>query len=107
MRRLLGTLLLLLQFGPLAGAGLCMHAAAQPKAECAMPMQGMTRETGQPHSAPTQDCALMVICAPATPVVPGAIQQFAISNSTSTTYYSQASLLSGEPITPPQPPPIV
>jgi hypothetical protein len=107
MRKLVGALLLLLQFGPLAGAAVCMHAAAQPKAECAMPMQGMTHETGQPHSAPTQDCALMVICAPAALVVPAAIQQFTVSKPTSTDYSAPASLLSGDPISPPQPPPIV
>lgn len=106
MRRLLGTLLLILQFGPLAGAAVCMHVAAQPKTECAMPMQGMTHETGQPHSAPTQDCALMVVCAPASPVVPGTVQQLTISKPTSTDYSAPASLLSGDPISPPQPPPI-
>ena len=107
MRRLASALLLLLQLGPLAGAAVCMRAEAQPKAECAMPMQGMTHENGLPHSAPTQDCALMVVCAPAAPVVPVAIQLFGVVKPTSTDYSTPASLFPGEPIAPPQPPPIV
>jgi len=107
MRRLLGTLLLLLQFGPLAGAGLCLHAAAQPKAECAMPMQGMTHETGKPHSTPTQDCAQMVVCSPAAPMVPVTVELFAVTQPTSTVYSTPSSLIPGDPVAPPQPPPIV
>jgi hypothetical protein len=106
MRRLIGTLLLLLQFGPLAGAGLCMRAAAQPKAECAMPMQGMPHETGKPHSTPTQDCAHMVVCAPAAPMVPVTVELSAVAQPTHTDYSTPAPLLLGDPIAPPQPPPI-
>lgn len=106
MRRLLGTLLLLLQFGPLAGAGLCMHAAAQPKAECAMPMQGRPHDTGKPHSIPTQDCAQRVVCAPAAPMVPVTVELFAVMQPNSTDYSTRASFLPGDPTAPPQPPPI-
>ena len=83
-----------------------MRAAAQPTAECAMPMQGMTHETGKPHSTPTQECAQMAVCAPAAPVVPMTAPQFGVSLPASTDYSTPASLLMGEPIAPPQPPPI-
>lgn len=106
MRRLVGALLLILQLGPFAGAGICMHAAAQPKPECAMPMQGMTHETGKPHSAPTQDCARMVVCAPAAPMVPVTVELFVVERPTHTDYSTPAPLLQGDPIAPPQPPPI-
>ncbi len=107
MRQFLIALVLLLQFGPLAGAGVCLHAAAQPKAECSMPMKGMTHETGIPHSSPTQDCAQMVVCAPAAPMVPVTVQYFGVTAPSSASYSSPASLLSSDPIAPPQPPPIV
>ena len=106
MRRLIGTLLLLLQFGPLAGAGLCMRVAARPRAQCAMPMQGMSHETGKPQSTPTQDCAQMPVCAPATPMVPVTVHLAAVAQPTHTDYSTPAPLLLGEPIAPPQPPPI-
>jgi len=47
MRPLLSVVLLLLQLGPFAGAGICMHAAAQPRAECSMPMNGMPHDDRQ------------------------------------------------------------
>ncbi len=107
MRQFASVLLLVLQFGPLAGAGICMRAAAQPKAECAMPMRGMAHETGTPHSTPTQDCAQMVVCAPAAPIVPVTAQHFGVTLPASPDYSTPATLLPGEPLTPPQPPPIV
>lgn len=108
MRRLVGTLLLLLfQFGPLAGAVLCMHAAAQPEADCGMPMPGMPHENGRPHSSPTQDCAQMAVCGPAVPMVPVAVRELAVTRPSPVAFSTPASLLPGDPITPPQPPPIV
>jgi len=107
MRRLASALLLLLQLGSLAGAGLCMRAAVQPRPECAMPMQGMTHEADRPHSSPAHDCAQMVFCAPAIPMVPVTVHEFAVTHPSSTAFTTPASLLSGDPIAPPQPPPIV
>ncbi len=107
MRQFLIALVLLLQFGPLAGAAVCLHAGAQPRGECSMPMKGMTHETGIPHSSPTQDCAQMVVCAPAALMVPVTVQQFGVTAPSSITYTTPASLLPGDPIAPPQPPPIV
>jgi len=107
MRCIVGLLLLLVQLGPLAGAGMCLHAAAQPKDECSMPMQGMAHENDQSHPSPGQDCAQMVICAPAAPVVPQvAVQLFGVTQPNSTNYSAPASLFPGDPIAPPQPPPI-
>jgi len=106
MRSLISVLLLLLQLGPLAGAGICMHAAAQAKAECSMPMQGMTHENGRPHSSPMQECAQMVVCAPVAPMVPVTVQLFGVTQPGFTYYSTPASLLPGDPIAPPQPPPI-
>lgn len=108
MRSAVAVLLLLLQFGPLAGAGICMRAASQPKTECSMPMPGMTHESGRPNSTPTQDCAQMVVCAPAAPVVPAvALQSWGLTPAARTTFSNPSSLLAGDPIAPPQPPPIV
>ncbi|MEO7986351.1 MAG: hypothetical protein ABI766_07445, partial [Gemmatimonadales bacterium] len=108
MRLLVSVMLLMVQFGPLAGAGMCMRAAAQPKAECAMPMQGTTHDNERPHSSSSQDCAQMVICAPSAPVIPEvAVRFFGISQPGHTSYSTPASLFSGDPIVPPQPPPIV
>lgn len=108
MRLLVSVVLLMVQFGPLAGAGMCMRAAAQPKAECSMPMQGMTHDDGRPYPSSSQDCAQMVICAPAAPVVPElAVQFFGISQPGHTNYSTPAALFPGDPIVPPQPPPIV
>ena len=107
MRRLLGILCLLLQFGPFAGAGLCMHAAAHPKAGCEMPAQGMSHESGQPDSTPTHGCAQMAICAPVAPMVAVAVELQAATQPNSADFSNPALLLAGEPIAPPQPPPIV
>jgi hypothetical protein len=84
-----------------------MHAGVQPTAECSMPMQGMTHENGRPHSSPTQDCAQMAVCAPAAPIVPQvAVQLFGITQPRHTNYSTPATLFPGDPIAPPQPPPI-
>lgn len=107
MRKVLGALVLLLQFGPLAAAGICLHAAAQPKTECSMPVKDMAHETGAPHSSQTQGCAQMVLCAPAAPMVPVTVLSFKVALPSSTNFANPASLLSVDPIAPPQPPPIV
>lgn len=108
MRRLLGLLLLLIQFGPLAGAGLCLHTASQPEEQCATSMDGMPpQQAPRQHHAPTQDCALMAVCAPTAPMVPeGVVQAVRTERTTFTLYSNPPSLLPGDPIAPPQPPPI-
>ena len=89
MRLLVSVVLLMVQFGPLAGAGMCLRAAAQPKAECSMPMQGMTHYDSRSHSGSSQDCAQMVVCAPAAPVIPEvAVGFFGISQPGHTNYSS-------------------
>lgn len=109
MRRTFGLLLLLIQLGPLAGAGLCLHAASRPADHCATPMEDMPlQERDRPHHGPTQDCALMAVCAPIAPVVPeGVVQAFSAVLSTPARFTGPPSLLQGDPIAPPQPPPIV
>lgn len=107
MRRLTTTLLLLLQLGPLAGAGICIRAAAQSANGCVLPMQGMTPDDGQPHSSPAQDCPLMIVCAPTAPMIAVTVQMFGVARPASTDYSTPASLLPGDPIAPPQRPPIV
>ena len=107
MRFLVSVVLLLVQLGPVAGAGMCLHADVQPKAECSMPMQGVTHESGRPYSSSSQDCAQMVVCAPAAPMVlQGAVQLLGKSPPSHTTFSTPASLVPGDPIAPPQPPPI-
>ena len=107
MRFLVSVVLLLVQLGPLAGAGMCLHAAAQPKAECSMPMQGMPHDNHQSHSSSSQECAQMVVCAPAASIVPQlAVRQFGTTPPSHTTFSTPASLVPGAPIAPPQPPPI-
>ncbi|MEO8140639.1 MAG: hypothetical protein ABI742_13380 [Gemmatimonadota bacterium] len=108
MRLLVSVMLLLVQLGPLAGAGMCLHAAAQPKAECSMPMQGMPHDNQQQHSSSSQECAQMVVCAPAAPMVlQVAVQLLGKSLPSHTNFSTPASLFPGDPIAPPQPPPIV
>ena len=108
MRRMIGTVLLLLQLGPLAAAGLCLHAASQPEERCSTSMDGMPRQqTRSQHHAPAQGCALMVVCAPAAPVVPGDLVHAVPTDLPTLTLYSNPpSLFPGDPIAPPQPPPI-
>lgn len=106
MRSLVTVLLVMLQLGPLAGAGICMHAAPQPEAKCPMPMPGMDHESGPSHSAPAQDCAQMVVCAPTAPMVPATLQLFGATPPASTEYSSPSTLHPGDPVAPPQPPPI-
>ncbi len=108
MRRTIGLLLLLIQLGPVAGAGLCLHAASLRADHCATPMEGMQQESDRPHHGPSQDCALMVLCAPAGPVVPGGVVlAFSAVLPTPARFTNPPSLLQGDPIAPPQPPPIV
>lgn len=108
MRRMLGLLLLLIQLGPVAGAGLCLHAAAQPAEHCATPMEGMApNEPDRSHHGSSPDCALMAFCAPSAPVVPQApVHTFSSDLLAATRYSDPPELLPGDPIAPPQPPPI-
>ncbi len=106
MRMIVGVCLLLLQLGPLAGAGICLHAERAPKAECPMPMPGMPDHNQQPPSGGPQDCALMALCAPAAPMVPVTIHLFGATLPAATDYSAPAALSAGDPIAPPQPPPI-
>ncbi len=106
MRMIAGVFLVLLQLGPLAGAGICMHAAPQPEAKCPMPMSGMDHESSPSHSAPAQDCAQMMVCAPTAPMVPVTLQLFGATPRASTAYSTPSALLPGDPVAPPQPPPI-
>ena len=108
MRAMLNVVMLLIQLGPLAGAGTCMHAAAQPKAECSMPMNGMPHDNRQQRSSAAPDCAAMVICAPTAPVVPQvAVRFFGTTRPGFTNFSTPASLVAGDAVAPPQPPPIV
>ncbi|MDZ4865106.1 MAG: hypothetical protein SGJ01_16925 [Gemmatimonadota bacterium] len=108
MRPLLSVVLLLLQLGPFAGAGICMHAAAQPQTECSMPMNGMPHDDQQKHSRSSQDCAAMVVCAPAAPMIlQVAVQVFSQTQPSHTNFSTPASLFAGDAAAPPQPPPIV
>ncbi len=108
MRSIVAALLLLVQLSPLAGAGLCMQASLQPTKECAMPMADTTPQSDRQHSTSPQDCALMVVCAPATPVVPQvAVQLFSPTLPSPTKFSTPASLFAGDNVAPPQPPPIV
>jgi hypothetical protein len=99
---------LLVQLSPIAGAGLCMQASVKPAEECAMPMADTTPKNDRQQSTAPQDCALMVVCAPATPVVPQvAVQCFAPRSPSPTNFSIPASLFAGDNVAPPQPPPIV
>ena len=107
MRRLLVVALLLVQFGPLAGAGLCLHAAAQPKGECSMPMKGMRQDDRHSQPSSSQDCAQMAVCTPAAPMVAQvAVQLVDVTQPSYANFSTPSSLRSSEPIAPPQPPPI-
>lgn len=108
MRRTLGLLLVLIQFGPLVGAGLCLHAASRPVEHCAIPMDGKVPDDLNPsrHNAPG-DCALMPFCASSAPIVPqGVLQAFSTQLPTTTPFSIPGALLPGDPIAPPHPPPI-
>ncbi len=73
-----------------------------------MPMADMTDEHDKQHSRTPQDCALMVVCAPPTPVVlQVAVQLFAPGSPSPTNFSIPASLFAGDDVAPPQPPPIV
>lgn len=106
---MIGLLLLLIQLGPLAGAGLCLHAASQPAEHCATPMEGMApNEADRSHHSSSPDCALMTVCAPSAPVVPQAtVHTFSPGLLAATRFSTPPALLPGDPIAPPQPPPIV
>lgn len=107
MRSTIGLLLLLIQLGPLAGAGLCLHAASRPAEHCAAPMEGVQQESDRPQQSSTHDCALIAVCAPTAQVVPGGdALAFSAVLPIPARFTNPPSLLQGDPIAPPQPPPI-
>jgi hypothetical protein len=107
-RSLIGAVLLLLQLTPVFGAAMCMHNAARSVVACSMPMDGAAQENDRSHSGPAQDCARMVVCAPAAPAVPQvAVQLIGIMQPSRTGYSTPASLSPGDSAAPLQPPPIV
>lgn len=106
MRKLLALGLLLIPFQPVIAAGMCWHAAAHAE-DCGMPAQDMTPDSDQSqHNAPP-DCTKLAICAPSAPVIPQAALQLVSPSLPSCAQYSTpALLLPGDPVAPPQPPPI-
>ena len=106
MRLLISAVFLMAQLGPLAGAAMCLHAQVQARNECSMPMPDMEQPGDRPQHAPTSDCAHMAVCAPPTPVVPAAsVRALAAPLPTLASYPTPSSLLPGEPLAPPDPPP--
>ena len=106
MRLMGGLLVLLAQFGPLAGAGLCLHAAAQPKMDCSAPMTGMPKDSGHQHPDPLQNCGQMAICTPVAQVAPLATVHLLVITATGNANFATPTSLSpGDPTAPPQPPP--
>ncbi len=114
MRRLAATLLLLVQLAPLAAAGLCLHATAETTvSECggsmpAMPeMPGMPGGTSPSDHAPAPDCATMTVCAATAPAVPQDVILVCLPAGPSAFAFSTPpAILPGDPVAPPQPPPI-
>lgn len=111
MRRLLAGFLLLLQLGPLAAAGWCLHATtAAAAAECGgeMPeMPGMPAGGSPSDHAPAPDCASMIICAATAPAVP---QDLVVACQPARlgvfAFNTPPAILPGDPVAPPQPPPL-
>ena len=107
MRQFIGILWLVTQLAPFAGAGVCAHEAMRSETECSEPMQGMPQDSQQGRSSHSHDCAQMVVCAPITQVAPVATTTvITIVSFGSDNFSSPASLFPGDPIAPPQPPPI-
>lgn len=107
MRQLIGILWLVTQLAPFAGAGVCAHEAMRSETECSEPMQGMPQDSHHGRSNHSQDCAQMFVCAPVAQFAPVATTSLtAVVSFTSNNYSSPASLFPGDPIAPPQPPPI-
>lgn len=107
MRQFIGILWLVAQLAPFAGAGVCAHDAMQAETQCSEPMQGMPQDAHHGRSNHSQDCAQMFVCAPTTQFAPVAnAELITIVNLGSSNYSSPASLFPGDPIAPPQPPPI-
>lgn len=105
MRRFVALGFLLVQLQPLVGAGIC-HAAVLHE-ECGMPAS--ERASGTDHSERTSppECSQMAICAPASPVIPQtALRLLSPTLPGYVAYSSPALFLPGDPIAPPQPPPI-
>lgn len=107
MRKALALALLLIQLRPLAGVAICLHAAAQAEAHCGMPAQDSAPDsTSLPHSG-DGGCTLMAVCAPGSPQMVQAFWQLETPVLPSPTEYGSLSqLFAGDPLAPPEPPPI-
>lgn len=107
LRPLLAVVLLLLQVAPAVGAGVCWYHAATRAEPCDMPMQGATQGNDWSHSSRSQDCAQMTVCAPAAPaVLQKTVQFFGFTQPSRSSFSTPPGFLAGDPIAPPQPPPI-
>lgn len=111
MRRLVAGFLLLLQLGPLAAAGWCLHAttvAAATECGSAMPeMPGMPGGGSPSDHAPAPDCATMTVCAATAPAVPQDLVVACLPDSPGAfAFNTPPAILPGDPVAPPQPPPI-
>ncbi len=108
VRSLIGAVLLLLQLSPVLGAAMCVHNAAHSAEACRMPMEGAAQENDRSHSGPSQDCAWMVVCAPAAPaLLQLPVQLSGITQPSYSNFSTPASLVPGDSAAPLQPPPIV
>lgn len=106
MVRLLALGLLLTQLRPFVAAGICLHAAAQHADQCG-PMQEETPVSGRSHESIPSGCNLMAVCDPSAPsMVQPALHLERPSLPAYREYSSPSLLLQGDPIAPPQPPPI-
>lgn len=114
MRHLAATLLLLVQLAPLVAAGLCLHATAETTvSECGGSMPGMPEMPGMPvggspsDHAPAPDCALMIACAATAPAVPQDLVVACLPERLGAiAFNTPPAILPGDPVAPPQPPPI-
>jgi hypothetical protein len=110
MLRVVATLLLLFQLGPLVGTALCLHAGGPQHAQCGMAGHKVATDPVLSQSEPggIQSCALASVCAPAVPAVPRFAPQL---NFVIPTYriavVKPPSLAPGDPLAPPLHPPRV
>ncbi len=107
MRNALALALLLIQLRPLAGLAICLHEAAQTEEHCGMPVQDSgPASSSMPHPG-DGGCTLMAVCAPAGPQLVQASWHSGTPNLPNPTEYeSLTQLATGDPIAPPEPPPI-
>ena len=114
MRCLVAGFLLLLQLGPLAAAGWCLHATGETAvSECGGSMPAMPEMPGMPvggspsDHAPAPDCATMTVCAATAPAVPQELVVACLPEPPGAfAFNTPPAILPGDPVAPPQPPPI-